>query len=262
MSKYQAYSRRALKALLRSWLRRNARFLLVVAGCTVLFVIGITVTVRMTFPPSPVRPYVLGVLHAAAVGIVIHAMHSMFLAHERAAILHMRGAWGEENTRDELKRAKRKRIIWGWVDSINLQSGDIDHLVVTRRGGIIAIDSKWRSSEVTDHEVMRASAARVRTRSQALAHTLLRPERGSHRARASAFEVRPAVVIWGAAQHAVPDDAQLGDIRFIGGRRLVPWLAELDGQTIEKGPAHDLLRRLERFRESSWDASPTTRAAG
>jgi hypothetical protein len=46
----------------------------------------------------------------------------------------MRGAWDEDNTRSKLQRAKRLWVIRDWVDSIRLQSGDLEHLVLTQCG--------------------------------------------------------------------------------------------------------------------------------
>lgn len=86
--------------------------------------------------------YALGALHAIAVCAGIGMILFSFYVHDAEGIKQVRGAWGEENTRDELRLAKRKGLIWGWVDSITVSTGDIDHLVVTRRGGLVAIDSK------------------------------------------------------------------------------------------------------------------------
>jgi hypothetical protein len=132
----------------------------------------------------------------AVVGAALHLINTAFLAHEREAIWQLRGAWGEEATRDELRRAKKKRIIWDWVDSINLQFGDLDHLVSTRNCGLIAVDSNWRS-DGRDADAMAESAARARLRAEGVARSLLKAERGSHRARGHAVTVRPLVVIGG-----------------------------------------------------------------
>ncbi|WP_166389739.1 nuclease-related domain-containing protein [Nocardioides ochotonae] len=100
-----------------------------------------------------------------------------FLAHDAEAIWHVRGAWGEDNTRDELQRAKRKRLVWAWVDSVTLQAGDIDHLVVTRNGGLVAIDSKWRS-KINDAADMARAAQKVRLRAEGLTRDLLKGDAG------------------------------------------------------------------------------------
>jgi len=131
------------------------------------------------------------------------SLQAAFLAHDREAIWHLRGAWGEDNTRNELQRAKRNRLIWGWVDSITLQAGDLDHLVVTRHGGLVAIDSKWRNQHTADDALdMARGASKARLRVEGLAQTLLLSQRGGarHRARSNALTVRPVVVLWGAAQ--------------------------------------------------------------
>jgi hypothetical protein len=52
------------------------------------------------------------------------------------------GVYGEDNTRDVLRRARRKRNIWSWIDNLEIQSADVDHLVIAP-AGIYAIDSKW-----------------------------------------------------------------------------------------------------------------------
>jgi hypothetical protein len=56
------------------------------------------------------------------------------------------------------------------------------------------------------------------------------------------------VVVWGAAQHTVPDRAAVEGVRFVADRKLVPWLRELDGETVSK----DALQRLERYCAGAW----------
>jgi hypothetical protein len=159
---------------------------------------------------------------------------------------------GEDNTRSELQAAKRKRLIWGWVASITLQSGDIDHLVLTRRGGLVAIDTKGRTGANDVFDRARA-AHRAKSRAEALARTLLTRERGArHRSKDNPLSVTPVVVLWGAAQHTLPEDARCDGIEFIPGRSLKSWLAALDGEPVSKTEAADLHQRLENFRASAW----------
>jgi hypothetical protein len=136
------------------------------------------------------------------------------------------------------------------VDSISLRAGDIDHLVVTRRGGLVAIDSKWRNQHTSqDVAAMAQSAARVRLRAEGLTQTLLASERSArHRARTNPLTVKPVVVMWGAAQDEVPDGATIDGIEFIAGRRLIKWLRQIDGQPVSKDAARDVLERLTAFR--------------
>lgn len=254
MAKFSPYPRREYGRLFRAWARRNLKALAVVGvGVIVLLAIE-TVLIVLFVPASSFRWWLLGALQAAIVAVGLHLTNAAFLAHEREAIWQLRGAWGEEATRDELRRAKRKRTVWGWVDSINLQAGDLDHLVVTRNGGLIAADSKWRS-DGKDTNAMAQSAARARLRAEGVARSLLKSERGSHRARGHAVVVRPLVVIWGPAQHQVPDGCEINGIPFVGGRRLQAWLEGLDGTEVGEGAAKEIISELKKFRARTSDAA-------
>ncbi|GAA3650920.1 hypothetical protein GCM10022237_08340 [Nocardioides ginsengisoli] len=221
-----------------------------------VFVIGIgaaiTVLIAMT-SSGPARAYLLGALHVGLVATFLHVLNAAFLAHDQEAIRHLRGSWGEDNTRSELQRGKRRRLLWGWVDSIELQAGDIDHLVVTREGGLVMIDSKWRNQvDTANVQAMAASAQRARRRAEGVARSLLSAERTHrHRARLQSVNVTPAVVVWGAARTGVPDDTVVDGVHFIDGRRLLTWIATLDGHSVPRDAARDILARLGEFRATS-----------
>jgi hypothetical protein len=250
MAKFAPYSRHELRRSLIEWVKRNIKVVFVVtAGAVALICIESVLLVQLV-PDTALKWYLLGAVHVGVIAAFVHLLHVAFLAHDRRALMHMRGAWGEENTRDELKRARRRRLIWGWVDSISLRAGDIDHLVVTRRGGLVAIDSKWRNQHTSqDVATMAQSAARVRLRAEGLTQTLLVSERSArHRARANPLTVKPVVVMWGAAQDEVPDGATVDGIEFIPGRRLMKWLRQVDGDPVSRDAARDVLERLTTFR--------------
>jgi hypothetical protein len=256
MTKYRPFSRREFRRRFLQWSRRN---LLLIALLTT-GVFGLMAcefflfTVVMT--TNAFTWWLLGVVQTTMVAIYLHVLHAAFLANDGQAIWHLRGAWGEENTRSELQRAKRKRLIWGWVDSINLQAGDLDHLVVTRNGGLVAIDSKWRNN-ASDTIDMAQAATKAQMRAEALARTLLKSERGArHRAKINPLRVTPVVVLWGAAQHGVPEGANVNGIDFVSGRRLVEWFTKLQDQPVSQGAATDVVRRLEDYRAASWARTP------
>lgn len=253
MAKFEPYSRRELRRLRRQWLLRNLR-LVVLCAVVIAALLAIALAVVETYVPGDFRWYLLGLTHAGLVAAGLHLLNSSFLALDREALRHVRGAWGEDNTRSELQRAKRKRLIWGWVDSISLQAGDLDHVVITRRGGVIELDSKWRN-EVTTHDTaaMVRAAHKARLRAEALTRTVLKSERGArHRARLPGLSVTSVVVLWGAAQWTVPDEANIDGVRFVAGRQLLPLLRALDGDEVSKDAAHDVLDRLEKFRATAW----------
>src|SRR5690606_17366269 len=111
------------------------------------------------------------------------------------------------------------------------------HLVVTRRGGLVAVDSKWRN-RVNDPVEMARAAHKVRLRAEALTRDLLRGDsRGMRRARVNPLRVTPVVVLWGTAQHGMPVDAEVDGIRFVAGRELLGWLRTLDAEPVDKQAA-------------------------
>lgn len=260
MTKYQPFSRREFRRRLLQWSRRNLLLIaLLTAGVVGLLTLEFFLfTVVMT--PNAFTWWLLGVLQTTLVAVLLHLLHAAFLANDGQAIWHLRGAWGEDNTRSELQRAKRKRVIWGWVDSINLQAGDLDHLVVTRNGGLVAIDSKWRNNAHDTIDMARA-ATKAQLRAEALARTLLKSERGArHRAKTNPLRVTPVVVLWGAAHHGVPEGANVNGIDFISGRRLVHWFTTLQDQPVSQSAATDVVRRLEDYRAATWDQTQKTAA--
>ena len=262
MAKYLPYPRREFRRLYLRWIRSNLKVVLGLTAAAIISLAVITITFLVLGTATVFAYYVLGVVHAAVLASYLFLVHAAFLAHDREAIWHLRGAWGEENTRSELERAKRKRLIWGWVDSISLQAGDLDHLVVTRHGGLVALDSKWRSHATADDNIEIARAAsRARLRAEGLTQTLLKGERSArHRARSNPLAVRSAVVLWGAAQHTVPHGTRIDGIEFVAGRALRGWLEQLEGQEVTKEAAADVLRRLEDYRAGAWGSTETVRS--
>ncbi|MBB6627924.1 NERD domain-containing protein [Nocardioides sp. KIGAM211] len=248
MASIASYPARRLKRRRNEWLRRNATVVaLVLAG---FVVIGVISSLILLIVPMPGRLYSLGLVHAALIAAGLHLLNSAFLAHDQEAVWQLRGAWGEDNTRSELQRAKRKRLIWDWIDSFELQAGDIDHLVITRHGGVLAIDSKWRN-HVTAEDVpaMARSSRRAALRAEGLLRSVLKRESGArHRTTAKPVTVTPVVVLWGAARTGVPSDAIIDGVRFLDGRQLLQWLGDLDGHEVPRDAARGVMKLLKDYR--------------
>lgn len=250
--KYRPYSRDQIRTRFRKWAVQRRRVLINLVLIALAVLVLETILIFELMPAGPFRWYVLGIVHVSFPGAIAWLFYSRFLAFDAPAIHQLRGALGEESTRDELRRAERKGLIWGWVDSVGLQAGDIDHLVVTRSGGIIAIDSKFRNrADAQDRESMVRSARKVALRANALMQTLTRRERGAHRADGSPIKVTPVVVLWGAVQAELPEGAQVEGIEFVGGKHLVQWLASQSGHGVDKDSGRELIERIEQFRESA-----------
>ncbi len=248
MTSNASYPARQLRSRRNAWMRRNVMMVTATAG-GVLALCGIGSLLLLTIP-MPLRLYILGLTHAGLIAAGLHLVNSAFLAHDQQAVWQMRGAWGEDNTRSELQRAKRKRIIWGWVDSVELQAGDIDPIVVTRRGGVVVIDSKWRNQiTASDVPAMADSSRKAALRAEGVLRTLLKRESGArHRANAKPVTVTAAVVLWGAARTGVPSNANVDGVRFVDGRQLLGWLAQLDGHEVPREAARDVVKLLDDYR--------------
>lgn len=124
----------------------------------------------------------------------------------------------------------------------------------------MAIDSKWRS-QANDTVDMARAAQKVRLRAEGLTRDLLKGDaRGARRAKINPLSVTSVVVLWGAAQHGVPEHASVDGIEFVAGRRFADWLAQLDGQPVDEAAAADILRSLEARRSVTDKALAIPRA--
>ncbi|MDE0775111.1 MAG: NERD domain-containing protein [Nocardioides sp.] len=248
----KSYPARKLGMLRRQWLRRNAKGLLLVY-LSVIFIDAAVLAWLLWMGATSLSMYLVGLTHAASLAVLWYLTNAGFLAHNQEAIWQLRGAWGEDNTRDELRRAKRKRLIWGWVDSVELQAGDIDHIVVTRRGGVVVLDSKWRN-HVSDGDVpaMAAASRKAALRAEGVLRSVFKREpTGRRRSTTKPVTVTPAVVLWGAARVEVPDDAIVDGVRFLDGRRLLKWLSTAEGDLVDRQGARDAIRLLENYRSNT-----------
>ncbi len=247
MNRRTSYPREQYRQLLREWSRANRRVLAsILTGGVVLLLVQ--TAVLMTLAPSGARPYLLGFVHAAIGCGLLWFLHVCFLVQRRDAIHQLRGAWGEDNTTDVLRSARRRRRVWAWVDGVAVDGGDIDHVVATRHGGLVVMDSKWRS-EIDDPAPLVRSAQRSAQRTRGLVHSVT--ERGRGRRRESGHDVPlvPVVVVWGPAQQIVLGHPVVDGVLFLPGRDLGRWIADLDGTPMERQFARELIERIRGFDE-------------
>lgn len=255
MSRAPSFPRQQLGKEFRAFLRRRRRHVLSLVAIEVGLTALLTVVLLVFWNRGPALWYVLGALHMLLVCAVPTAIAIAFLANSRTAIWNLRGAMGESNTSEVLRSAQKQKDVWGYVESVAVTGGDIDHLVVTRAGGVLAIDSKWRNEVTAERLTSDAAAARAAARR---AESILRSEhvgalkreaRARHRDVGSSFSVTPVVVIWGAVRHEMPDRVTREDVEFVPGEKLGAWLRARDGQSVDKAVANDLLERLAAFRD-------------
>src|SRR3954470_24452916 len=108
MVRYHPYSRRVFRRRLLLWIRRNLALVVALTIGVLALVAGLTVFLAVVLTPSAFTWWVLGLSQATMIAAYLHIMHAAFLAQDREAIVHLRGAWGEDNTRSELQRARRR----------------------------------------------------------------------------------------------------------------------------------------------------------
>lgn len=253
MSKQRSFPSRLAREDLRAYLRRNrARLVLISLGYLALgvaitgFLIAIAGHRRTSWFMAGLFVGVWLTMYVAMIGLA-------WLASSQPAMRYVRGALGEDNTRDMLKAAARKRTIWGFVEGITTRGGDVDHLVVTRSGGVLAIDSKWCNEvnpDLLDRMAMSAQAAARRAESVMRSENvgvLKRESKARHRVDGAAHRVRPVVVVWGAESHKMPSSATRLGVEFVAGLNLPNWLRLLEGDSVDEATAADLLGRLAAF---------------
>jgi hypothetical protein len=108
---------------------------------------------------------------------------------------------------------------------------------------------------------MAASARRAWLRAEGLARTLLKSERGSHRAKGNTVSV-DLWSSWGPAQGQVPEACHVEGVDFIRGRALVSWLEALRGIEGDRAAAKEALALLRQFRETASEAKPSIPTSG
>jgi hypothetical protein len=249
-----SFPRQQLAADLRSYLLRRRNRLLLVASVYLGFGAFVSVVEYLLLGHGAAFWYFFGAFHAVWIALLVGMLGLAWLASSQPAIRYLRGAYGEDNTTEILKAARR-RSIWGFIAGMQTGDGDVDHLVVTRAGGVLAIDSKWRN-EVTRElvETMATSARRAARRAESIMRsehvgTLKRQRGARHRAAAASYTVRPVVVVWGTEGHQMSGKVTRGGVEFVPGPMLAKWLRSLEGEAVDKAAAKDLLQRLAAFRD-------------
>jgi hypothetical protein len=92
----------------KSLASQKTKVVVVVVGG--LLVMAALVTMILWTIPGSMRWYLLGLAQTGLAAAGLHLLNSAFLAHDPQAMSYVRGAWGEDNTRTDLARARRKRL--------------------------------------------------------------------------------------------------------------------------------------------------------
>lgn len=215
---------------LTGFLRTNWWPILAFAGLCAIATIPVTLVLR---------GYLLGVAHGAVAIFFVAAVRHLFLVYT-GSTRELSGAYGEDNTRDVLRQAKRRRHIWNSIDNLEIQSGDVDHLVIAP-AGIYAIDSKWHATDLTDAALERdVATARAAARR---ANLILRS------IHLQAPEAQPIVVVWGRGQRHLPEAGSVvGGVLILRGSALRGWLSQRPAGAISQEHATDAVTKLRLFK--------------
>lgn len=223
------------------WRRyREARRRFLVRNVWVVVALSLLATATLTLQTLWAHGYLLGLIHGAFLVALAAMLRFQFWAHTGAFNLLV-GAHGEDDTRAELRRAARSERIFGWIDSIELEHSDIDHLVATPAGWY-AIDTKWRSKPLSQADSNRDASSAYRAASKA---------RSVLRSLGAVAPVRPVVVVWGGATSVLPEEGycHTSGVHFVPGRHLLGWLAaQPQHAALTMGEANHLLAQLDTFR--------------
>lgn len=240
----RSFPRRLLRRGLWRWLLGNVKGLTALA----LGFIPLVAVTMWILPTAYARGLVQGVLVAALVGSVL----LMYLMTSEGTY-HLGGAWGEDNTRSELKTARKRGLIWGAVDSIEVGGIDIDHLVIAP-GGALAIDSKWHFGELR-----RTSLERDTWRAKEGARKAASVLRSAHIR--TPMEVSPLVVVWGRGQREIPAEGiEFNGVQIVAGADLRKWLERVRHGKIAQDNAESVLAAVESFAKERRGKQPLPEA--
>jgi hypothetical protein len=245
LDRRNSYPNRAIRRAARRYVSANLRGLLVVAGIAAV----VCVYLSLAF-----HGYVAGL----STGIFISSMTwmvglSFLLVY--GMTFQVSGALGESNTSDELRAARRRHQVFGFVDNLQTATGDVDHLVVSP-AGLLVIDSKWHSHGLAHDRLERdADAAEA---------SALRARGIVHAVYGRRLPTRTLVVVWGGEQNTL-ERRSLANVTFVPGRELRSWLRSnaATGTAFNQSQARALLRELESFkrRVRPFDRLPRTDGA-
>jgi hypothetical protein len=104
VTKYKPYSRRELRRRLVSWVRNNIRLLAGLTAGLILLLAVETFLLVVVGTPGPWSWWLLGAEQAGVVALYLHVLHNAFLANDREAIRHLRGAWAKTTREANCRR--------------------------------------------------------------------------------------------------------------------------------------------------------------
>lgn len=235
----RTFARQRLRRDFRAFLRTNVR---IVVG------LAVGAATLVAFEALIFHGVVLGFIAGVVLTLLVSAFFLTFLMHG-SGFYRLAGAWGEEFTRDELKKGVRRKDVWSVVNGVRVGDQDIDHLVITP-AGIYALDSKWHFRYDVDYlrlDVAKAQRAASKARSILIS---LKQRR----------DVTPVVVVAGPGRKPLVDEpVRLDDVQVIAIDSLAQWLHDRGTGRLSQDDAEQLTAGLTTFRRVHADGASRSR---
>jgi hypothetical protein len=232
-----SYSQRKVRESLRDFLK-DKWWAIALYVLFLLVVLAVTVYIYTRVVGGGQGAFLAGLATGAMVAWAVGSVGWLWILFGNG-YTYLVGHQGEMSTRDVLRRAQRKGTIFGWVDNVELDRADIDHVVVAPCG-VLAIETKYSKAKVRPRDVeawtAQAAGRARKTSSVMLSSGIKRRE-----------SVRPLLVVWGAAPGL--EEAFGGEMgeHIVRGDDLGQWLAGQPSGAIEANDALPLVDAMEQF---------------
>jgi hypothetical protein len=240
----QSFVRRQLRANLRAFLALNRWPLLLLLG----LLAGSAALTR----PLGGSEYQQGLVDGLILMFGLSGVGLLFLMHTEG-LQQLGGAWGEDQTAEILKAARKRGHIWGSVDNIDLGGYDIDHVAFTP-GGVLALETKWKFRELgrgrwLNNDLHQAGRNAEKTRSVLRSKDI-----------GTVYDVTPVLVVWGKGSHEIADGGETVDgVHLLAGADLDKWLARFGTGRLAQDHAQRDLTALQAFAERRRAVAPAPR---
>lgn len=151
------------------------------------------------------------------------------------------GAQGEDATASEFTSKKRRRQGWRIVHGLVLNDVELDHIAVGP-GGVLAIESKWRSSSWRSTADVEPAAVDQTRRNAQRVRSLIRSREFGF----VTIDVHPVLILWGPGAPADAPNEIEGVHVFTNGNlnELHSWL---DTPRLDRNTAADIAERLTTY---------------
>jgi hypothetical protein len=233
MARRRSYAQRRLRTALRRF-AVDARWPLL--GATLTLVVLIAVEYALQMPR-----FLFGLIVGALVSGLGWYFWLIFLMSSGNVFL-LAGIWGEKFADEELRKARKRGLVYGHLNNIEIGGFDIDHLAVAP-GGVLAFETKAHMVQLDDARLRGDISQAVAAARKASLVLRSRHVKIPH-------DVTPVLLLWGRRNtSALPTHGVLIDgVRVLAVADLSNWLKDHQTGEVSRAEAGQILARLTAFR--------------